>query len=369
MFQPSNRYQPEKIRRQASDIMKSAYFPSLLKDIPLVMLIINDARQIVYVNRDLLAAASGKQKPEMLGIRPGECLDCIHALEGKFGCGSTAYCKVCGLANTVKLSEAGNEGIGECTISLKDGEALTLKVHTKPFSYGAEKFIFIAIEDISDLKARILLESIFLHDLKNTSAILSGLQEVYEDLDAEETKRILKDVSVRIDEEIQAYRLITSAENQELLARSTNVQLDILINEIINSLQYHQRFGQKQVKFTPLKKVIHADKTLLRQVLMNMLKNALEAGPANDSVEIGWQTDDQAKTVSIFVKNQQVIPPDVKLQIFQKSFSTKGRGRGWGTYSIKLLTEKYLKGKASFISEENSGTTFTIKLPYRKGHK
>jgi signal transduction histidine kinase len=208
-----------------------------------------------------------------------------------------------------------------------------------------------------------MLESIFLHDLRNTSAILSGLQEVYEELDAEETKRILKDVSVRIDEEIQAYRLITSAENQELMVGPATVQLDILINEIITSLQYHQKFRQKLVKFTALEKIILTDKTLLRQVLMNMLKNALEAGPTEDSVEIGWQTDDQTKTVSIFVKNQQVMPLDVKLQVFQKSFSTKGRGRGWGTYSIKLLTEKYLKGKADFVSDNKNGTIFSIVLP------
>ncbi|MBW6497997.1 MAG: HAMP domain-containing histidine kinase [Bacteroidales bacterium] len=363
MFKPSIRYQPEKIRRQASEIIQSPFFPKLLEDVPVVLLIINDARQVVYVNKDLLAETSGREQHELLGLRPGECLDCIHALEGKYGCGSTAYCRVCGLANTVKLSEEGDSGQGECVIALKDGESLTLKVHTKPFMYGEEHFVFVAIEDISDRKARMMLESIFLHDLKNTSAILSGLQEVYEELDAEETKRILKDVSVRIDEEIQAYRLITSAENQELLVRPASVQLDILINEIITSLQYHQKFRQKQIKFTARKKVIRTDKTLLRQVLMNMLKNALEAGPAKDSVEINWQTDHKAKTVRIFVKNQQVMPLEVKLQVFQKSFSTKGRGRGWGTYSIKLLTEKYLKGKADFVSDNKVGTIFYIVLP------
>lgn len=363
MFKPSIRYQPEKIRRQATDIMQSPYFPQLLEDVPVVLLIINDARQVVYVNKDLLAEAGAKTREAILGIRPGECLECVHALEGKYGCGSTAYCRVCGLANTVELSEGGQNGMGECVIALKDGESLTLKVHTKPFRYGEENFVFVAIEDISDRKARMMLESIFLHDLKNTSAILSGLQEVYEELDAEETKRILKDVSVRIDEEIQAYQLITSAENKELLVRPAPVQLDELISEIITSLQFQQRFRQKQIRYAACGKVLRTDKTLLRQVLINMLKNALEAGPEQDTVEIGCHSKDQDKAISIFVKNQQVMPLQVKLQIFQKSFSTKGRGRGWGTYSIKLLTEKYLKGKADFISDNKVGTIFSIILP------
>ncbi len=57
-----------------------------------------------------------------------------------------------------------------------------------------------------------------------------------------------------------------------------------------------------------------------------------------------------------------IIPYDVQLQLFQRSFSTKGIGRGIGTYSIKLLTENYLKGSVNFISNENEGTLFTIEL-------
>lgn len=367
MFQPSKRYQPEKIKQQASEIIQSNYFPILLEDVPVVMLIINDARQVVYVNRDLLAIASGKGKPEMLGIRPGECLDCIHALEGKYGCGSTAYCKVCGLANTVKLSEGGSEGLGECTISLQDGASLSLKVYTKPFKYGEEHFVFISIEDISDLKARLMLESIFLHDLRNTSAILSGLQEVYENLEVAETKRILKEVASRIDEEIKSYRLITSAENKQLSARTSLLNLHELIQEVIESLMLNQKFRQKKIKYAGTSLMLRTDKTLLRQVIINMLKNAFEAGPVEDTVEIGIKKDIKNQRIGIFIKNRQVMPHDVKLQVFQKSFSTKGLGRGWGTYSIKLLTEKYLEGRASFVSEEKKGTTFIVELPFANG--
>jgi len=53
--------------------------------------------------------------------------------------------------------------------------------------------------------------------------------------------------------------------------------------------------------------------------------------------------------------------------VFQRSFSTKGKGRGLGTYSIKLLTERYLKGTASFTSTETDGTTFQISLPTQLG--
>jgi sensor histidine kinase regulating citrate/malate metabolism len=65
----------------------------------------------------------------------------------------------------------------------------------------------------------------------------------------------------------------------------------------------------------------------------------------------------------IDVKNSLLIPHDVQLQIFQKSFSTKGKGRGLGTFSIKLLTERYLGGTVHFVSSEETGTVFTIEFP------
>jgi sensor histidine kinase regulating citrate/malate metabolism len=58
-----------------------------------------------------------------------------------------------------------------------------------------------------------------------------------------------------------------------------------------------------------------------------------------------------------------VIPRDVQLQLFKRSFSTKGEGRGLGTYSMKLLTERYLNGRVGFRTSESAGTTFTASYP------
>ncbi|MBK8046925.1 MAG: hypothetical protein IPK16_07250 [Anaerolineales bacterium] len=54
---------------------------------------------------------------------------------------------------------------------------------------------------------------------------------------------------------------------------------------------------------------------------------------------------------------------DIQLQVFQRSFSTKGNGRGLGTYSMKLLTERYLQGEVGFVSTPESGTTFFARFP------
>jgi sensor histidine kinase regulating citrate/malate metabolism len=90
------------------------------------------------------------------------------------------------------------------------------------------------------------------------------------------------------------------------------------------------------------------------------MKNALEASQNGDAVSVG--IDNNEGKIRFWVKNDQVIARDIQMQLFQRSFSTKGNGRGIGTYSIKLLTENYLKGKVSFVSNESDGTVFSIDL-------
>jgi signal transduction histidine kinase len=105
---------------------------------------------------------------------------------------------------------------------------------------------------------------------------------------------------------------------------------------------------------------LHIDRTLLSRVIGNLVKNALEAESAGATVTLGCKkTGDGA---AFTVHNPAQMPEDSRLQVFQRSFSTKGAGRGLGTYSIRLLTEKYLKGKVSFTTGPE-GTAFTAEYP------
>lgn len=103
------------------------------------------------------------------------------------------------------------------------------------------------------------------------------------------------------------------------------------------------------------------DSTLLKRVLTNMIKNALEASPQNEQVTVNTYLNQDKLVFS--VHNNTFIPHTVQLQLFQRSFSTKGKGRGIGTYSMKLFGERYLKGKVWFTSTENEGTYFYIEIP------
>ena len=110
--------------------------------------------------------------------------------------------------------------------------------------------------------------------------------------------------------------------------------------------------------------LITTDKLLLRRVLGNLVKNALEASVEGEEIRLGFQNNGSA----IFrVHNERAMPEEVRLQVFRRSFSTKSPiGRGIGTYSAKLITERYLGGSLSFSSSEEQGTTFAVTLPVQK---
>lgn len=94
-----------------------------------------------------------------------------------------------------------------------------------------------------------------------------------------------------------------------------------------------------------------------------MIKNAVEASEDNSTIVIGIKHEDNQ--VRLTVHNDGFIPKDIQDQIFKYSFSTKGRGRGIGTYGMKLITKRYLGGNIHFETDSVNGTDFILEIPFK----
>lgn len=136
------------------------------------------------------------------------------------------------------------------------------------------------------------------------------------------------------------------------------------MNGVYDLYKNHELSIDKKLLMEELEEDInfYSDPTLLIRSLSNLIKNSLEASGKNSLIKILASSDSQDLLFEIY--NDKVIPPNIQLQLFQRSFSTKqSKGRGIGLYSVKLIVEQYLKGKVGFVSDNELKTIFTIRLP------
>jgi K+-sensing histidine kinase KdpD len=369
-FASAARSTTEQILKEYELVGSQKIFTEILGKVAGIGGVIDKNRQIVYANDELLSMLGIKTLDLILGKRPGEFISCIHSGEEKAGCGTSLACAYCGAVNAILESQrTGMKSMKETHIStVVDGKyrSLDLNVISTPISFNGEEFYILILQDISDEKRRVTLERIFFHDLLNSMGALNGLITILKDeTNPDERFELLKlseEISQSIIDEILLQRQIRAAENGELKPNIELINSVELLSYAIGKIGFHE-VGKDRRIVTAADSVnifFETDKVLLERVIINLLKNALEATQLNGTVTAGIR--DNEDKIIFWVKNDQLVPKDVQMQLFQRFFSTKGTGRGLGTYSIKLLTENFLNGKVYFISNETDRTVFSIEL-------
>lgn len=362
LSQRSTDDQVERSYRRFSNLRFLSY---LLDAIPDTYVILNEHRQVVFANQSLADLLHAESREALLGSRPGELLCCQHAHETPGGCGTTPACRMCGAFRAIMQGMNQKKASEDCRILRDNGEALDLRVWTTPLQIGDETYCIFAMKDISDEKRRAALEQTFFHDLLNTAGILSTYTQILERApsEAHAIASELSQVAQRLVNEIFAQKDIIAAEDDALAVHPEPINPLALCQQIAGEYERSEVAYNRHiiVEGGGTSRLFISDPVLLGRVLGNMLKNALEASKPHDAVRITY--DIAGGLITFQVHNSGVIPMNVQLQLFQRSFSTKGPGRGLGTYSMKLLSEKYLHGHVDFISSKEEGTTFRAMYP------
>ena len=335
--------------------------------------ILTPSRRTVYANYSLWHKLGFNSLEQIMGMRPGEAISCVYAMENHL-CGVSRQCNYCGALNAMKKVqsekvEASNEM--HATI-FKDGEEVFLdfRVVVSPVFMDDKLFMILKLIDISNEKRRKALERIFFHDVLNKVSQIKGMFEIINKKGtsnkSDEYMSLISGLIGDLSDEIVSQRMLLSAENGELKVNLEGIMLHDFIESAIHQCSFFNNVQNAVFDFVPSGKafMVLSDKILLSRIITNLLKNAMEAAFPNEVIKISAQQLDSK--VKIEVCNKRVIPEDNIRRIFHRSFSTKGENRGLGTYSIKLLTEKYLKGKVSVVSTEETGTIFTLELPIAK---
>ncbi len=372
-FAPAKRKGLEEIREEAKVIFQT-HFEEILNLIPNIAIIVNEERQAVFLNQTFIQLFGIKNIEDAMGSRPGEIIRCIHSQDFIHGCGTGQDCRYCGAVHAVLQSLETNKKVSsEARITSNiDGNIISfdLNVIAQPISLKGKKFVMVFLSDNSNQKRQELLELTFLHDILNILTVIIGFIEIFplEGLNTEQKQYFshIKNSMKVIVEEFSTQRDLIAAEKNELIIDLKNQNSLEIIKTTVELIQYQSVANGKeiQVDSNSPSVIIQTDARLLSRILLNLLKNALEASNSGESVKIGCNFSDE--TIIFWVKNSVAMTESVKSQVFQRSFSTKGPGRGIGTYSVKLLTERYLGGKVDFQSSKKEGTVFYVYLPILK---
>lgn len=372
-FAPPQKSSEQVIRQENKIVSTLENFREVFNSVSSLAAVVNDKRQVVFANQELIDLLGVDSIEALLGKRPGEAIGCIHSHETPAGCGTAESCSVCGAVNSIlECQRTGKRASRETRISAVIGGRPVqwdFWVTAIPLLIGDKIFSVITFSDISGEKWAACLEKLFFHDVLNSAGSLRGIIKALKDTSAHsrpsEHKELIE-LSERASEDllddIVSYREIKLAESGDLQVIKAELDSLSVLNDCVARIRHHDIVADRMIEIDPgsCSVRVETDRALLSRILQNMLKNALEATEKGGTVRAGVSFS--GGRACFRVNNASEMPADVKLQVFQRSFSTKGGNRGLGTFSIKLIGERYLGATVRFESAASSGTTFYLEL-------
>lgn len=370
-YAPAARMSDEEVRGYAGPLLANPVIDTLLKSIGGFLAILNEQRQILAANDNFLMSAGVADVESVLGLRPGEALQCIHAGERPGGCGTTEYCATCGVVVAIMTCLGNDEPVASscCLTIRKDGvnKELYFSARAFPMVLDGRRLVVLFMQDISVEQRRAVLERAFFSEVSGTIAAVLGRSKLLLSADTMRSRQLAEDVFqalIKLAQEVRIQKSLLAAPTEGGIApmlRLTSVA-DILKDVVRNCESYPVAAGKvMQVEEKAAGFKFKTDAWLLQRVIGGMVLNALEASVEGDTVRLTAELIRSDLVISVW--NRRPIQESVARRIFQQNFTTHLEpGRGMGTYFMKVIGEQSLGGRVDFFTSEAEGTTFRIIL-------
>lgn len=335
----------------------------ILRNLPIGVMVIDNNLRIKRVN-DGLALLLKKELKNLIGLKVCDIL-CSHEPGG--------YCKIENAFVNRKLL------FKEKFLVNVEGENVPMAV-TSSFIYTSEDIIngmILMVEDIREvakleeqlrrterLSAMGKIAAYMAHEIKNPLASIStGIEFIMEKLPPEENIKsymnlILKEI-YRLDRLIK--NLLSFASRKPL--NKVPVNISELLNECITIITPEMIGKEIELKtsFEMGDLVVRVDPDQFKEVVLNLVRNAIEAIEEKGEIEIGYR-----KLGNNFVlwckDNGKGIREEYLHSIFEPFFSTKKGGSGLGLAIVHKIVEDH-GGKIEVNSEYGKGSIFKISIP------
>ena len=215
-------------------------------------------------------------------------------------------------------------------------------------------------------KEKVLKTSLFklTHEIKNPLAVCKGYLDM---LDIDNKEKVCKYIPI-IKGEIE--RTLTLMDDYldytKVKIQKEEVDIYLLLEEIIESLDLFFKENNINLKFNiPDDELyLRVDFNRIKQVIINIIKNSLEARDCNkNDLSIKINTDKTDRYFKIYIKDNGIgMDRETLNQVTNLFFTTKKNGTGIGISLSKEIIELH-GGKLEYFSKLSHGTTAVISLP------
>ncbi|KZZ85236.1 MULTISPECIES: ATP-binding protein [Bacillaceae] len=199
------------------------------------------------------------------------------------------------------------------------------------------------------------------HEIRNPLTVLQGfLQMLQENAPADYpyTEIMLAELK-RLNEIVSEFLILSKP--QSVTRKLFNLR-DVL-NETITFFGSEMALNNIVIEISEIQSFsINGDGNQIKQVLINLLKNASDAMPNGGTINVSLIKTEDRKVTLIIHDSGKGIPSNVLKKIKEPFFTTKEKGTGLGL----VITEKIMNqhgGSMEIESEEGKGTKVKLHLP------
>lgn len=184
------------------------------------------------------------------------------------------------------------------------------------------------------------LSATIAHEIKNPLSIIKATAQRLSALErqgqvAEKREELLRYIPEEVD---RLNHILTRYLKVGEMDKSTPVAVDISqeLPQWLKSVEGSHRIDTDIVKTPP----VFCDREAPRQVVINLVKNALEASPDQTRVRVEWRSDDHGFGVLRVRDHGPGVPVKLRSEVFEPFRTTKATGSGLGLYAVKTLLER-----------------------------
>jgi PAS domain S-box-containing protein len=203
------------------------------------------------------------------------------------------------------------------------------------------------------------------HEVKNPlNSMRLWLENLKENLPpgnevSNQAVRVLDDEINRLDRVVKRFLDFT----RPVEMRVEEVALAPLLSRIVEvaQLQIDRAKLKVDLRLTNGVPPVRGDSELLRQAVLNLVLNAVQAMPDGGNLTVSLERRGDAALVMV-ADTGKGIPPEHRNRIFQLFFTTRKGGSGLGLATTFRIVQLH-NGSIDFVSEPGKGTAFRIELP------